>query len=94
MLKYLRSLLAGQARSELDAELRFHIEKQTEANLAAGMSLEEARRQAIIAFGGAESVREACHEQRRLHSWKRRSTTCVMVCADFVAVPCSPSPQS
>lgn len=66
LLKHLRSLLPGHARSELDAELSFHIEKQTEANMAAGMSPEEAQRQARIAFGGTETVREECHTQRRL----------------------------
>lgn len=66
LLKYLRSQLPGQARSELDAELRFHLEKQIEANLAAGMSPQEAQRGAAIAFGATESVREQCHEQRGL----------------------------
>ncbi len=66
MLKHLQSLLPGHARSQLDAELRFHIEKQTELNLANGMSPEEAQRQAVIAFGATESVREECHDQRRL----------------------------
>ncbi len=66
LLKHLRSLLPDHARSELDAELLFHIEKQTEANVAGGMSPEEARRQAMITFGGTESVREECHDERRL----------------------------
>ncbi len=66
MLKHLQSLLPGHARSQLDAELRFHIEKQTEANIANGLSPEEARRQAMIAFGATESVREECYGQRQL----------------------------
>ena len=66
MLQRLRSLLLGHPPTEVDEELRFHIEKQTEANLAAGMSQEEARRQAAIAFGGVESMREECGEQRPL----------------------------
>ena len=66
LLRYLQSLRPDHARSELEAELRFHIEKQTEANIAAGMSPDEAQRQATIAFGGTESVREECHGQRRL----------------------------
>jgi putative ABC transport system permease protein len=66
MLKHLQSLLPGHARSQLDAELRFHIEKQTEANIANGLSPEEARRQATIAFGATESVREECYGQRQL----------------------------
>src|SRR6202142_81356 len=51
--------------SELSEELRFHIEQQTAANIAAGMNAEEARRQAILQFGATEGVKEACREQRR-----------------------------
>ncbi len=65
LLARVRVRLAGPKRPELDEELRFHIERQTEANIAAGMSPEEARRQAMIAFGGVEAVREECREQRR-----------------------------
>jgi len=32
--------------------------------IAAGMSAAEARRQALIEFGGVERTREQCHEQR------------------------------
>jgi len=58
--------LVGRGRSDVDEELRFHLEQQTEANIAAGMTKDEARRQAMIAFGGVEGAREACHEQRPL----------------------------
>jgi predicted permease len=46
-------------------ELRFHIEQQTAANIAAGMTREEARRQAMLQFGAVEGVKEDCREQRR-----------------------------
>src|SRR5215469_5878284 len=45
-------------------ELRFHIEEQTRANIAAGMSPEEARRQASLKFGALEGVKEDLREQR------------------------------
>lgn len=48
----------------MDEELQFHIDRQIDANLAAGMSDGEARRQAVIAFGGQERAREQCREQR------------------------------
>ena len=51
-------------QSELDDELQFHLEQATEANLAAGMSPQEARRRARVDFGGVERTREQCHEQR------------------------------
>jgi putative ABC transport system permease protein len=47
-----------QVSHELDEELRFHVHKQTEANLARGMAPEEARRQALLALGGIDKTRE------------------------------------
>jgi putative ABC transport system permease protein len=52
--------------TQLDAELRFHIEAMTEANIAAGMSHEEARRQAMIEFGGREQIKEELRDVRRI----------------------------
>lgn len=49
---------------EIDEELEFHIEQQTKANIDAGMAPQESHRQAAIAFGGVERVREQTHEQR------------------------------
>lgn len=49
---------------DLDEELRFHLDQATQTNIAAGMTPEEARRQAGIAFGGLERTREQCYEQR------------------------------
>ena len=49
----------------LNAELRFHIERQTAANIVAGMTPQEARRQALLQFGGVEAVKENCREQQR-----------------------------
>src|SRR5882724_1378862 len=43
---------------QLDSELRLHIEGLTAENIAAGMSPEEARRQAMLAFGGREQIKE------------------------------------
>jgi predicted permease len=48
----------------LDEELQFHVELATEAKVAAGMTAAEARRKALIEFGGVERTREQCHEQR------------------------------
>jgi len=49
---------------ELDEELRFHLEQATEARIAAGIAPDEARRQALVEFGGVERTREQCHQQR------------------------------
>src|SRR5215470_433793 len=52
--------------AELDEELRDHIARQTELNLAQGMTPEEALRQATIEFGGLEKTRDEVREQRRV----------------------------
>ncbi len=50
---------------EMNDELRFHIERQTAVNMAAGMTRDEARRQAALQFGTVEGVKEYCREERR-----------------------------
>src|SRR2546429_9632445 len=69
MLSGLRSRVARLFRHarndrEIDAELRYHLDEQIEANVAAGMATDEARRQAMLAFGGVEKVREECRDVR------------------------------
>src|SRR5580698_1366574 len=59
----LRFLLTRRPSGDFDDELRFHIEHAIEANLAAGMSPEEARRRARIDFGGIEHAREESTRQ-------------------------------
>ena len=63
-LARLRFLISPKPKNEIDDELQFHIERQTEEYIATGMTPQEARRKAIIAFGGIESVRAQSHEQR------------------------------
>src|ERR671915_736474 len=50
---------------EMDEEMRFHIEKATEKNLRAGMSPEEARRAALVSFGGVERFKEQSRDEAR-----------------------------
>lgn len=52
--------------SETNDEIQFHLEKEVELNIAHGMAPEEARRQALIAFGGVQQTREAVREVHRL----------------------------
>ncbi|HTD95293.1 MAG TPA: ABC transporter permease [Edaphobacter sp.] len=60
----LRFFVSRRSRGELDEELQFHVEQSTAANIAAGMTPEAARRQALVEFGGVERTREECNEQR------------------------------
>ena len=55
-----RSIEAG-----LSEEIRFHIDQQTEKNIRAGMSPTEARRRALIRFGGVEHVKEQTRDEFR-----------------------------
>jgi len=50
---------------DLDDEVRDHIDRQTEDNIARGMSPRAARRAALVAFGGAAQVKEAVRDQLR-----------------------------
>src|SRR5215831_8990790 len=47
---------------ETQDELHFHVEKETEKNIAAGMPPAEARRRALIALGGLTQTRESLRE--------------------------------
>jgi predicted permease len=49
---------------ELDEELRYHIEQQTEQNIRLGMSPEEAGYAARKAFGGVEQAKERSRDAR------------------------------
>ena len=49
----------------LDEEVAFHVDMQTERNIALGMSAEEARRQALITFGGRERWKSETRDQYR-----------------------------
>src|SRR5215210_4364865 len=49
---------------ELEKELRFHLEQHTNDLISQGYSPEEARRQARLALGGPEQVKEMCRDER------------------------------
>src|SRR5258708_968727 len=51
---------------DLDAELRSHLEMAIERNLGRGMSMEQARREALLGFGGLERTKQIYRERRGL----------------------------
>ena len=64
--KWIRSIGRRQAlESGLDEEIRFHIDQATAKNRRAGMGPDEARRQALLQFGGLERVRESTRDEIR-----------------------------
>jgi predicted permease len=62
---WLRALLRrARLESEMDAELRFHIEAFAEDLMRSGVPRQEALRRARIEFGGIERAKEECREAR------------------------------
>jgi putative ABC transport system permease protein len=61
----LRALfLRERAERELAEELRFHVERETDQRIHDGLSPDDARRAARLAFGGVERYREAVGDAR------------------------------
>ena len=54
----------GQLERQLEEDIRFHIEMETEKNVRAGMTEEEARRAAERAFGRVEDTKESVRDER------------------------------
>ncbi|HEX5411608.1 MAG TPA: ABC transporter permease [Terriglobia bacterium] len=51
-----------QLEVQMDDELRFHLEKQTEQNIARGLSAHEARYAALRQFGNIGQLKEECRD--------------------------------
>jgi macrolide transport system ATP-binding/permease protein len=63
----LRSLFERDAvEHELDEELRYHLDRQVEEYVAAGMTPRDARLAALRSIGGLEQRREECRDMRGL----------------------------
>jgi hypothetical protein len=56
----------AQLDRDLDAEMASHLELATEENLRRGLSPDEARRQALVRFGGAQQAKEDHRDARGL----------------------------
>src|SRR5712691_3116678 len=54
----------GRLDRELDEELRFHIDRQIQDNLAAGMTPQQARSAALRQLGGIEQIKEECRDMK------------------------------
>lgn len=59
----LRSLFRhNRVEQELDEELRYHLERQMEQNMANGLTPDEARYAALRAIGGVDQRKEECRD--------------------------------
>ena len=59
--RYLR-FWGTDVEADVEDEIRTHLQLRIEDNLARGLSLEEARREAMARFGDVDRVRHACRE--------------------------------
>jgi putative ABC transport system permease protein len=57
-------LLRDRVEQELDEEVRFHLEERIAAEVARGLSPQEARRIALMAIDGVDQTKEACRDTR------------------------------
>ena len=65
LLFRLRSLFGRKSmETELDTELRAHLDHQVEKYVQSGLPIEEAKRRARLEFGGLEQVKEECRDAR------------------------------
>ena len=64
-----RSLFSRRrVEQELDEELRYHLERQMEEGIAAGMTREDARYAALQSIKDIEQRKEECRDMRGLNS--------------------------
>jgi putative ABC transport system permease protein len=64
----LRSTIRGrQVEQDLDQELQYHLERQVEEGLTAGLAPEEARYAALRALGAITQNKEECRDMRRVN---------------------------
>jgi predicted permease len=60
-----RSMMSTRAsEARMEEEFDFHLTMETERRVAAGLAPDEARRQALVAFGGRDHHREAMRDGR------------------------------
>ncbi|HEX9893888.1 MAG TPA: permease prefix domain 1-containing protein, partial [Gemmatimonadales bacterium] len=65
LLERLRALaFRGREERDMDEELRFHLEREAVERIRNGAEPEQARREALLAFGGVEQYKEAVRDAR------------------------------
>ncbi len=55
-----------QVDQDLDDEIQYHLERQVEERVAAGMDRDEAWRVVVRDFGGVDQSKERCRDERRV----------------------------
>lgn len=69
VVERIRAFVRGRSEDEdLDQELQFHLEMETEKLVRRGLAPVEARRQALIAFGGVDRFAEQARDERGIRA--------------------------
>src|SRR5690349_22185503 len=55
----------GSMERRLDSEMQFHLDMLTERHVRAGMARDDARRAALVEFGGAERFKDDTRDEYR-----------------------------
>jgi hypothetical protein len=84
---------ARGAESRMEEEFLFHVDMETERLVAEGLSPDEARRRALISFGGMERHAKRCVTAAADGGSTTSSPTSAMRSARRDAVPGSPLPS-
>jgi hypothetical protein len=64
-LDYLGGVHPDEIAEEVEAELRFHVQRRTHSNIEKGMTRDEATRAAEQSFGDFDQVKASCCEIKR-----------------------------
>src|SRR5947209_17148460 len=65
----LRSLFRRrEVERDLEEELRYHLERQIEENIALGLTLQQAREAALRAMDGLTQRKEECRDMRHMNA--------------------------
>src|SRR5579863_948423 len=64
MRHLIRRLFRRPSQEQLDKELRFHLDQHAAHLIVRGQTPEQATREARLAFGGLEQVKEECRDAR------------------------------
>src|SRR6478672_11238801 len=64
VIRFIGLFDTARRERELSDELESHLQLQIDENRRAGMAPDDARREALVRFGGAESVKEAYRDRR------------------------------
>ena len=59
----------SRVERELDEEMRDHLEREVAARMARGMTADEARRIALLGFGGLQGHKEECRRSMGVQLW-------------------------